>query len=401
MYVYGAFAQNFTLFSNPDGDNSLQALAIDEENDRIWVGTNATTTGETIAFFENGQWTELNAFDLELLSGRLEDLIVNQGIVEACSLGGVSRIDWDNQVFETWTSQNSDLTVDAVRALAKNVEDNILYVGTYNGVEMQTFDGSSWGELEDVRFPRTAAYDVSSETLWVGTAGNGLFKINDEEITNYEWNNSEIPSGNIYDLEIAPDGTVWMVIDDEGLISFDGTNWQQFTMDNSEMNNNNPDLVTIDNQGLIWIGGFEYGGIASFDGSNFTNYLNLESEIPTNNIRQMKTATNGDLWMATSIGLVRLSFIPNNTNEVVTLSFNSHPNPFTNQLVIEWSDRITEKLQIDILTVDGALKYHSTIEVGTSTLVIDANNWSAGQYFVRFKNEEGIQSTQRLVKINP
>ena len=384
-----AFAQTFTVFADPDGDNSLQAIALDEWNDRIWVGTNATVSGETIAFLEGGQWTRLNINELDLLTGRLEDLIVNDGIIEACSFGGVSRIDWENQVFETWTSSNSDLTVDPVRCLAKDVANDILYLGTSNGFNMQTFDGVNWADLEDIRLAKTAEFDAANNRLWVGTSAKGLFKVENGIITNYKWSNSDIPSGAIFDLEIDPNGKVWMVIDDEGLIAFDGENWEQYTTENSNIITNSAFLITLDPEGRIWISHSQ--GITSYDGINFTNYLVGESEIPTANIRQMKTASNGDLWMATNQGLVRLSFEPTNAKEIVLLDANIYPNPVSEQLTIQLEKEIE---WLEILNANGQTIWQCS-EVRHS---IEVDFLKPGIYFLQIHQEDGKKGIKKFIK---
>ncbi|WP_367392870.1 T9SS type A sorting domain-containing protein [Lewinella sp. LCG006] len=386
-----AFTQTFTVYTDPAGDNSLQAIAIDEENDRIWVGTNATTTGETIAFFEDGQWTRLNVNTLGLLSGRLEDLIVNEGIVEACSFGGLSRIDWENQTFETWTSANSDLTVDPVLALAKDVANDVLYVGTSNGFELQAFDGQNWTDLEDIVNTRTVAYDMVNQVLWVGTLSRGLFKVEDGTITNYIWSNSAIPSGEIYDLEVDPTGKVWMVIADKGLVSFDGTNFAQFTTENSDIHDNDPTLVTVDAEGLVWLGGFDYGGISAYDGTTFTTYLLFDSDLPTNNIRQMKTAANGDLWMATSLGLVQLSTGPNSVREVPTLNFGIYPNPAQDKISVLVDDQIQ---QVEILNVSGQVLWQAE----TPSLPLETAFLQEGLYFLKIYSSEGKVGVRKFIK---
>ncbi|WP_020538230.1 T9SS type A sorting domain-containing protein [Lewinella cohaerens] len=391
IFSFSAFAQTFTVYTDPAGDNSLQAIAIDEDNDRIWVGTNATTTGETIAFFEDGQWTKLNANTLGLLSGRLEDLIVNEGIVEAASFGGLSRIDWGNQTFETWTSTNSDLTVDAVLALAKDVDNDILYVGTGSGFELQAFDGQDWTDFDEISNTRTIEYDAANQTLWVGTLTRGLFKVENGTVTNYIWSNSAIPSGEIYDLEIDPTGKVWMVIDDKGLVSFDGTNFEQFTTENSDINDNDPTLVTVDAEGVVWFGGFNYGGITSYDGITFTSYLSFESDLPTNNIRQMKAAANGDLWMATSVGLVQLATGPNSVKEIQTLNFGISPNPTRDIMNIQMDDQIHE---IEILNVSGQVLWQAE----APSLPLKTAFLKQGLYFLKIYSREGKIGVRKFIK---
>ncbi len=335
-------AQEFFNYNNPDMDNSLQALAIDQSTGLIWVGTNATSTGETIAFLENEDWTVLNANDLGLLQGRATDMVANDGIVEVCSYGGLSRIDYNNESFETWTSQNSDMTVDAVLTMAKDNQNDILYVGLGSGNEMQSFDGTSWNNLSEVKFSKSSIFDHQNQTLWVG-GNSALYKIKDNIITKFDPNNTNIPFGDILDLVTDGNGDVWLVQEDQGLLHFDGIdNFDIYNMDNSDIHSNSPSKIAIDNNDKIWIGGFEYNALSSFEENSFTHFLPFVSELPTANIRQMKCDQAGNLWMASSMGLVKYEIATTRNNEISLQQLNLYPNPVRDQLTIEGLVDFTE-----------------------------------------------------------
>jgi len=370
-------AQTFTTFENLDGDNSLLALAVDEVNDRVWVGTNATTTGETIAFLENGNWTTLNANTLDLLQGRAEDMIVNDGIVEVGSFGGLSRIDWDNQSFDTWASSNSDMATSSVLSLAKDPFSGLLYVGIGSGFETQTYDGSSWSTLVNVNGAKSMAVDKVSGDIWIGTSVKGLFKVSENETTNFIWSNSNIPSGEIVDLEVASDGSIWMLIDDKGLVHFEGSTFTQYSTSNSNILTDEATVLAIDNEDKVWFSGPAHNALTVFDGASFTDYKQFESDLPTDNIRQMKADSEGNIWMATAVGLVKLSQGTVATNSLAPTPIYLFPNPATDIIEIKSGEEFSE---FQIHNSLGQL-----INSGQLSNSINVQNLSSPKIFMKLK----------------
>ncbi|NNE30107.1 MAG: hypothetical protein HKN16_10755, partial [Saprospiraceae bacterium] len=322
------------------------------------------------------------------------DMIAHDGIVEVCSFSGLSRIDWGLQNFDTWTSGNSDLTVDAVLCLTKDPSSDLLYVGVSNGFEMQSYDGTQWLDLADIKFSNTAEYDETNETLWVGTKSNvGLFKVKDGTITNFTWSNSDIPSSEIFDLEVDSDGTVWMVIDDKGLVSFDGTSFTQYNSSNSDILSDNPTLISVDPSGNVWIGGFQYNALSRFDGTDWVHFQPFVSDLPNANIRQMKCDSQGDLWMATSTGLVQLEYGPTSTRE----ELNSHiinlwPNPAGERLFLSTSDA---QVRYEIYNAGGK----KILDGSYDSEGIALNEIRSGQYFISLLNQKNqLIGTQGFMK---
>jgi len=139
----------------------------------------------------------------------------------------------------------------------------------------------------------------------------------------------------VYDLEVDGEGNVWMVIEDKGLVMFDGEAFSYFDESNSNLLNNNPEVLAIDHLDNIWIGGNAYGGVSYFDKSNFTNYDFSLGQIPTRNIRQMKVGQDNDLWMATNLGLMQFSIDdPLDVKDPHHQASVCYPNPFENTIEI-------------------------------------------------------------------
>lgn len=355
--------QTFTMHNEGNSPSSLQTLAIDDDN-RIWVAQTTAFSGN-LDYFYNGAWTLLGWEDENLMSARATDMIVNDGIVELVSYGGLSKIDWQNEIFDTW-----DVNGDAVQCIDRNISDDILYLGT-NILEINS--NNEWENEWAIPRPITMDYHEESNSMWVGSSiFGGIYKIQDGDITNYDDNFRDV-----FDLEVDSEGIVWMVVEDKGLVRFDGESFTYFNTGNSNLLNNKPKVLTIDHFDNIWIGGYEYGGLSYFDKINFTNYEYSLDQIPTHNIRQMKIGHNNDLWMATASGLMQFSsdgpLKVNNSDLQVSVCY---PNPFKHSVNIKNHNDFSK---YEIFDIDGKMLQFGKIDEEN----LDLSNLKLGLYTLR------------------
>lgn len=119
---------------------------------------------------------------------------------------------------------------------------------------------------------KVMAMESDGNSLWVASRGGGLCKIEiaTGEKTFYNKGNSLIPSNNIEAVAIDLQNNIWIGTYDQGLVKFDGQNWEHFTMDNSDLPRNDIYDLKIDSDGNLWIGSLF--GITKFDGTNFYTY---------------------------------------------------------------------------------------------------------------------------------
>ncbi len=386
-------AQHFTMYNSGEAPISLQTLAIDEDN-RIWVAQSTATSG-TIVNFHNGSWTLLDWEDKNLLSSRATDMIINEGIIEIASYGGVSRIDWQNQVFETWNANGS-----AIQCVEKDEARDLLYIGNN---KLNAYDGSEWKQVQYdggyyVRRPSAMVMNQESGILWVATLGYGVYKVEGNSITRYKEGFGFL-SRDILDIDIDSNGDIWMLIEKEGLVHFDGLNWTIYNKDNSAILNNKADKIAIDNLDNIWLGGFDYGGLSYFDRTEFVHYEKENQEIPTSNIRQMKVDNKNDLWLATGSGLMQFSLDPSSTESTEIESISLFPNPAKSTINLSTDHQLTD---YNIVGVDG--KKVLDIRCSPSKLpskteeTIDVSELNTGLYYII--DLERKQVVQKFLKVD-
>lgn len=88
--------------------------------------------------------------------------------------------------------------------------------------------------------------------------------------TNYRTSNTSttLPNNFVTCMINAGDELMWVGTDD-GLASYDGTNWTVFTSENSNLSNNLINGLEVDGQGRIWVA--QDDGVSIYQNNDFTN----------------------------------------------------------------------------------------------------------------------------------
>lgn len=377
-------SQTFTLFKNEE-DNSLQALAIDEINDRIWVGTNATTTGNTFAFLENNEWTIINAPEKGLIPGRATDIAIYGDKVAMSTYGGVSFIDWDNQVFETFTSANSSLKVDAVHSLAYDSQTERLYAANGNGYGVHYYDDKGWSEeYKDADFLEHLVFDDVNDILYGGGVRSDIIQLKNEIVTNIDLSVFTYCTG----LALDTDNNLWIASEfGKGIFKYDGTTLVNFNSTNSDIPAGDIKGIAVTTDGYIWF--VAANNLYRFDEMNITLYDPFETDLPTGNIRQMKSDKSGNLWLASAVGLIKVSPSTSSVTELDT-QINIFPNPCSHNLII---DQTTQISKVKIIDMNGKVIMYS------NETILDISALHNGVYIVEMTTIYNETSSERIIKI--
>jgi ligand-binding sensor domain-containing protein len=174
---------------------------------------------------------------------------------------------WTNHTLEYWTH-------------AFAVQGNTLWVGTNGGL-------LRWNLTDDTTRKFTPAdglvgtviHDLALDTsgdIWVGH-DRGLSVYDGSTWTTYDQDNSGVPSDEVIQLEVASDGTVWLIsqpiASDIGLgvTVYDGGTWYTYTEDNSDLPDDNAVSLGLDGDDHLWVCARD-GDVAQFDGSGWTVY---------------------------------------------------------------------------------------------------------------------------------
>ncbi len=243
IYVLGI--TDFTQISEENGlsSNSVRSIIQDFENN-IWVGTNSA---------------------------------------------GVNKLHY--KIFKTFSVEDG-LISDGVAPVMKS-KKGIVYVGNNCGGINKIIDGKIirqeipegntcvWSLLED-----------SSENLWIGTYGGGLFKYkNDKQVIHYTKSNG-LPDELVFALYEDNTGKIWLGTD-KGVYTIVNDSIYPFK---KEIIKSKTVYFLQDNESNIWIGttnGLYY--VTSNDVKAFTTYDGL----PSNRVRCMHFDKDNVLWIGT------------------------------------------------------------------------------------------------------
>ncbi|HZS55551.1 MAG TPA: two-component regulator propeller domain-containing protein [Bryobacteraceae bacterium] len=277
--------------------DSIHALLEDEAGD-IWIGTDSGGLDR----LHNGQITSFTTAnglpDNEVFS-------LARGANGSLWVGthdGLSR--FSDGVFHNYGKADG-LANPYVRSLY--VAGETLWVGTYGGglckLEKGTFNcfntrnGLSSNAVTSIR-------QDSSGTLWVGTYGGGLNRLRGTTFDSYT-NKDGLPSNDVWAIFEDRDRDLWIGTGGGGL-----TRWTAHslftTFDHTDGLSNDVVLpIFEDHEGTIWAG-TNGGGLNRYRNGHFTA-LTAKDGLADNLVFSIGEDRDHDLWIGTRKGLNRLS----------------------------------------------------------------------------------------------
>ncbi len=193
-------------------------------------------------------------------------------------LKGSGLTSYDGKTWQSFTSKKSQLAEDLLNAIGIG-PDGTKWLGTTyspwdrdHGSGLCAYDGKAFkthGPLEGATSVECMAIDAQGN-VWMGLAGlaegglygGGLAKFDGQNWTFYNTENSEIPGDYVSSITTAPDGKLWMAVSETdegypvpaGLVSFDGTQWQQIKHKLIAGPEESIITISMDPQGKLWVG---------------------------------------------------------------------------------------------------------------------------------------------------
>jgi len=182
------------------------------------------------------------------------------------------------------------------------IESNDLWVGTAGGLikldkttGIPTFYNKSNTGLPD-NFVSPIAIDATG-TKWFSCYQEGLLSFNGTEWKLYKLTDLGIPTNDITSAAADKDGSVWIGTVFGGLVKFDGTNWTIYNSSNSGLSDNDILSIVIDKNGIVWAG--TLSGLCRFDGSNWVVFRTSNSGLPSDQISALAISGNNSIWIGT------------------------------------------------------------------------------------------------------
>lgn len=199
-----------------------------------------------------------------------------------------------------------------------------IWFGTYNGGIFVYKKGEKVKYLSpencDFMISRVVSslYEDEAGNCWVGTR-KGL-GVNMADGTNYKFEKVDfgngLPAEPMYVRDIIKDldNSIWLATANCGIIHITGDvhhpsslKYENYSFHNQKLTTNTAFCVHVDRFGRLWAG-TEGGGLYLYDRKNNEfEEKNREYSIPGDVIVSMEEDKNGNLWLGTTFGLVRLN----------------------------------------------------------------------------------------------
>ncbi len=174
-------------------------------------------------------------------------------------------------------------------------------IGTYDGTVFSIVEPPSPGFYGS---SVTSVAQTENGDLWIGTWGGGLIQVTGTTWKKWTPSNSLIRTLFVFDIQLSPDGSVW-IGEGGGLAHYQSGTWEQFNSLNSPLPQNDVTAIAARGSNEIWIGMYE-GGLAVLDHGHWTSYRPTNSELPSDRIFRIFEDSRGHLWVGTPLGLVKI-----------------------------------------------------------------------------------------------
>ena len=260
----------------PAGGNTW--LATDKPG-QLWFAR-----GPQVGVFRDGRWQTLLTLD----SSPIRLAAARSGGIWICTPTRVLKFAEGGEPKE-FAQLPAQVTVQAM------LEDHTgaLWIGTAADGLLR-LDGN---ELDPVAVSHpeiTALTEDHEGNLWVGTAGGGLNMLRPRAI-DLIGAQAGLPFESVRSVCQDTEGTVWVALQNGSLARGHGNQWTAVT-DVDGWPGGNVNCVAPDHEGGVWIGTRDRG-LQRWQSGKFKEWGRREG-LNSQNVRSLLQATNGDLWIA-------------------------------------------------------------------------------------------------------
>jgi ligand-binding sensor domain-containing protein len=292
---------DYQVFNSAIPSNFLSAITIDH-NDKKWIGTLQNGLLE----FDGSNFSQFDVTNSSLPSNLILGLSVSS--TNKISIGtDQGLVIYDNGNWNIYTKQNSGLPHNYIQAL--EYQGDILWIGTPIG--LVKFDGNWETYQPDPAPSRSGITTISidlANTVWVGVSdtGIGVASFDGTNFNLYSINQYHYPNNNVICSAVSQSGNLWFGFNPYlgiggGISYFDGNSFNNINLTSQILNNN----IFVDDSDIKWIS--TNSGLYKIIGSSISDhYYMANSPIPSNDIIATVKDSQGNLWIATgTAGLVK------------------------------------------------------------------------------------------------
>lgn len=282
----------FTQLNESDGliDDLVQSIIISED-DRIWIGTESG-----VSLYREGEFTNFSTssgLSTNIIQSSLIDL---EGNIWFGTYGGGVNLFLGDYFANFDTEQG--LPDNLVTSFAEGPNRKI-WISTFGG----GITSLSEGEFDDHgindQLPDNQIYTLMTDSrgrMWIGM-GEGLAYLYEDEVKVFS--DQEFPFPRVRNIMESRDGSYWISTYDDGLINYDGNDFEQITAEDGLASNRVLKSVEA-SDGSIWVA--TYGGVTRFKDGEFQSFA-IQEGLPNNAVMNIIIDDNDRVWASTFGGI--------------------------------------------------------------------------------------------------
>ena len=375
-----------------------------DDGDIIWVGVDSLlvkmekASGATIASYTVPKSSAFPDSDRYVLSISLD----NTGLAWVTCFIGQTSILSPGTYLETFNGEKSWVEMPLPNPyFSQLIIDNENKVWASSLVGLHRYDGKGWVNYQPGSYFTTAFAVDNQNNKWLGLAnipmdpGPGfLAKFDGTQFTLY--NPLATDSVVIYSIDFDPMGIVWVGTYENGLIKFDGTNWEFYNSSNSGLPEGPIGIVKLEGANIIWMS--TQDGLTRFDGETWKTFNTENSILPSNIILSILIDENGTKWIGTDKGLVsfRGNALGTSHKQNPEVEFKLFPNPANDFITLKIpSDHMGST--VEIYNIQG--KAVKSMRMTNNNDKIDISDLANGLYLIRLQTMDGV-TVKKFVKKN-
>lgn len=309
---------DFTIYQhdeqNPQsiGNDIIRACFIDTQ-DRIWIGTD-----ECLSQYDTSKDLFYNSFYQK--SGKRIPIMAIVEIDEKQLLLLSNRED-NLLLFDTETKQFSDTPLHpslvSIKPTSIYKQGDVIYIGSYNGLYSYSISQKTVNEIAPEKLKKKQILSILQQSptlLWVGTEGDGLFRINlqTQEIINYLYDpkrKGSISSNYIRSLAFDSQNQLWIgTINSLNVYNAKDDSFSSYSTDYHKgggLSQASVRKIFMDFQGGMWLGTF-FGGLNYYHPlkNRFQNmqFMSAHNSLNNNIIGCIREDSQKGLWIGTNSG---------------------------------------------------------------------------------------------------
>jgi hypothetical protein len=402
-------AQQWTWFRSDNSGlptNNVLSLSVNDSS-TVYAGTLGG-----LAAFKNNTWTKLYVGPMptpEILGVWTDSNRLWVG-TEYSGLWGLANNVWKH--YDPNTSGNG------IIGFGIDSKDSIFRLDKFENFDV--WIGNGWKEILNFFSQPNNLFVDRADNVWLLSNNVGLKKYKNGIITYwpgyYQPTDPQLlPSGSLYDMLQDSSGIYWIASND-GLLRFDGTNFQMYTTINSGICSNRLRCLAIDKQGNLWIGSWD-AGISKWDGSTWKTFNITNSPLTSPIVNDISVDSANRIWFANGYNYFTS---PNNgqgvflLDESVDLSNGQLPATpdslagkviSVNEVVLSWKDHSNNESGFLLERSDGdntnfqQIKFLNFNTTNYTDLSVNGN--TVYYYRVRAVNKLGTSSYSNTIQVQP